>query len=187
VNDLDTATGEDLAPEGHAGPWTPATIRDLEWCLERIGEAEAEAAEIDAQANAAIEAIEKRRSEIVGKSTRRADWFRALATTYAQTHRDEIVRGKVKSRELLGGTVGFRASGEKVTVTDPAAVIAWAQEKHLDLLDLKPKIDKRALDRFVLSTGEIPPGVDVVPATETVYVKASPLPTLESKTTKELP
>jgi phage host-nuclease inhibitor protein Gam len=159
----------------------------LEWCLERIGEAEAERDEMLAHMDAAMEAIKKRGISILDKAERRADWFRALATAYAQTHRDEIVRGKVKSRELLCGTVGFRASGEKVTVVDAAAVIAWAQEKHLDLLDLKPKVDKRALDRFVLSTGEIPPGVDVVPATETVYVKASPLPTLESRTTNELP
>jgi phage host-nuclease inhibitor protein Gam len=167
--ELDTLDAEELAPEGQGRAWTPPDIRAVEWCLEQIGQAESERAEIRAQMDAACAVIEKRGTSIIDKSERRA------------------VRGKLKSRELLGGTVGFRSSGEKVAVTDPGSVIAWAQEKHLDLLDLKPKIDKKALDRFVLTTGEIPPGVDVTPATETIHIKTNPLPQLDTKHQEKLP
>jgi phage host-nuclease inhibitor protein Gam len=185
--ELDTLDAEELAPEGQGRAWTPPDIRAVEWCLEQIGQAEAERAEIRAQMDAACAVIEKRGTSIIDKSERRAEWFLSLVETYAKTHRDEFVRGKLKSRELLGGTVGFRSSGEKVAVTDPGSVIAWAQEKHLDLLDLKPKIDKKALDRFVLTTGEIPPGVDVTPATETIHIKTNPLPQLDTKHQEKLP
>jgi phage host-nuclease inhibitor protein Gam len=178
---------DDLAPEGHAGPWQPQTIRDVEWCLERVGEAEADRLEILAQMDAARDAILKRGTAIIDKAECRAEWFRSLAESYAAAHRDEFVRGKSKSRELLSGTVGFRASAEKVVVVDEAAAIAWASESHLELLDLKPRLDKRALSKFVLGSGEIPPGCDVTPATEAVYVKTNPLPTLDSKKQESLP
>jgi hypothetical protein len=48
-------------------------------------------------------------------------------------------------------------------------------------------VAKKALDRFVLTTGEIPPGVEVLAAKEAVHVKTSPLPMLGSSTTKALP
>ena len=178
---------EDLAPAGHKGPWQPETIRDVEWCLERLGDSEAERAEIDAQAKAAIEAIEKRRDAITNRLERRAEWFDHLLEEWARSHRDEIVKVKRKSRELLGGTIGFRSKAEKVVILDEAAVIAWAEQHHLEFLDMRPKLDKRALSAFVLSTGEVPPGCDVEVANEAVHITPNPLPTVTTpKAPKEI-
>lgn len=172
-------TDDDLAPAGHVGPWTPTTVRDVEWCLERAGEAEADLAEVQAQLDAAVKALHARAMAITEKANRRALWFRGLVEAWAVANRGEVVRGKAKSRELLGGTIAFRASAEKVVVTDEAAFLAWAQPDHLDLLRFpEPEIDKKKLDALVKGTGEVPPGVDVKPATETVTVKVNPLPML---------
>lgn len=179
---------DDLAPAGHSGPWTPTTIRDVEWCLEKAGEAESDLAEVQAQLDAAVKALHSRAMAITEKANRRAIWFRGLVEAWAVANRGEVVRGKAKSRELLGGTIAFRASAEKVVVTDEAAFLAWAQPDHLDLLRFpEPEIDKKKLDLFVKTTGEIPVGVDVKPASETVAVKVNPLPTLGAAKKGALP
>lgn len=179
--------GEDFSPAGHVGPWLPSSIRDVEWCLERVGEAESDMAEVQAQLDAAIKALHARALSITEKANKRALWFRGLVETWAVANRGEVVRGKTKSRELLGGSIAFRATAEKVVVTDAPALLAWAQPDHLDLLRFpEPQIDKKALDALVKGTGELPPGVDVLPATETVTVKTNPLPTLGAAK-KELP
>lgn len=165
----------------------PADLPGAERLLSLLADDEAEADAIDASAQAAIDAIAKRRDSIKAKAEKRAAWVRVLLEEYAKTHRSEIVRGGKKSRELLAGTIGFRSSGEKVVVTDLAAVLAWAQDKHMELLDLAPKLDKKALDRLVLSTGEIPPGVDVTPASETIHIKTHPLPTFNASKQEVLP
>ena len=169
---------ESMAPEGHEGPWQPKTLADVEWALERIGEAEDDSDQITRQAEAAFAVIEARLQAIRQKHERKAQWFRSLVEAWAVEHRGEVVRGKAKSRDFLAGSVGFRAKAEAVKVTDEAALLEWAGANHRDLVRMKMEVDKKALASFVKSTGEIPPGVDVEPATETVVVKTSPLPTL---------
>jgi len=180
----DIETNEETLPT-HA-TWIPTTIRDIEYALGVIGAVEAEVAEFTAQAEAARAVIASRESAFLYKAHNRMEYLRVAVLDWAKANRDQVVRGKLKSRELLSGTISFRSTGERVVVTDADALIAWAQEKHLDLLDYKPRIDKKALDAFVLTTGEVPPGVDVTAPIETVTLKTNPLPTLTAGT-KELP
>lgn len=178
----------DLSPRADGLPWQPETLADVEWSLARLGEAEADVDAIHRQAQAAISAIEARRDEIAGKHERRAAWFRSLVSAWAETHRGEVVRGNRKTREFLSGSVSFRAAQERVIVLDPEAFIAWAQANHMELLTIEPRIDKKALSAFVKTTGEVPVGIDVEPATEGVTIKANPLPTLPAAATpKEIP
>jgi phage host-nuclease inhibitor protein Gam len=172
----------DLAPEGHAGPWQPTTIRDVEWALERIGEAEADIGEVQAQLAAAVAALNARAMTITERSNRRALWFRGLVEGWAAQHRDEVVRGKVKSRELLGGTIAFRAKGEKLEVRDRPALVAWleTQDPTLGLARVKLEPEMKAIQEAFRATGVIPPGCEHVPATETITVTAEPLPSLEA-------
>jgi phage host-nuclease inhibitor protein Gam len=171
----------DLVPEGRAVSWFPRTLADVEWALERLGEASANLAEIERQRKAAHDAIDTRADLIARKPERRAEWFDSLVVTWAKEHRDEVVRGKSKSRELLAGTVAFRAKGEKVVVTDEAAFIEWALKESPGLVRTKYEPDMKALTAFVKAFGEIPVGVDVQAATETITVTAHPLPTLTEK------
>jgi phage host-nuclease inhibitor protein Gam len=178
---------DDLAPEGHHGPWIPQTVRDVEWALARIAEAEAEAFQIRQSAQAALDAIARRRDDLIAKSQRRAGYLTSLVATWAREHRGEVVRGKIKTRDFLSGSVGFRAAREKITITDEATFLTWAQPDHLDLVRAKIAPDKKALDAFVTRTGEIPPGVDVEPASETIVIKAEALPGIDAvKAAKEI-
>ena len=178
---------DDLAPAGHAGPWQPTTVRDVEWCLERIGEAETDISEVQAQLDAAVKALTARAMALTDKANRRAFWFRGLVEAWAVTNRDQVVRGKAKSRELLGGAIGFRAKAEQVVVLDEAAVLAWAEPDHADCVRVKTEVNKSALAKYVKTTGVIPPGVDVKPASESLTITVTPLPTIQGSQKGVLP
>lgn len=182
--------GADWLEELHGAPvepYWPRTASDVEKALQWMGEAETEITAIQAQEKAAHEAIHARALAITAKATARFNGLRQRIEEWAKANREAVVHGKVKSRDFLAGTVGFRATQEKVVVIDEAAVLAWAQPDHLDLLRFpEPEIDKKKLDKFVLTTGEIPIGAEVKPAGETVTVKATPLPTLGMLDPKEL-
>jgi phage host-nuclease inhibitor protein Gam len=162
-------------------------LSSVEHHLARVGDEEADIARLDAAAAAAITAITKRHEFLVRKTQVRAAYRRTLIEEWVRSHRDEIVKGKRKTRDFLTGSISIRTNPEKVVVNDPEATLAWAQDKHLELVNPKPTLDKKALDKLVLGTGEIPPGVDVNPATETILIKPHPLPTIDATTTKEIP
>jgi hypothetical protein len=170
----------DLAPEGHVGPWMPKTIRDVEWTLARISEAEEDMAEVGAQLDAAITTLKQRGALLTEKAERRAAWFRSLAETWAREHRSEVVRGKAKSREMLSGSIGFRAKAEKLVVVDKEKLAAWLEAQPIEsgLYRVKFEPVMAELQALLKSTGEMPPGTDLEPATETIQIKTIALPAL---------
>lgn len=177
-----------LGDSAAAGPAWPRTIDDVEKALQWAGEAERELAEVQAMVDAHLEAVKARAAAMTAAPSRRLTGLLERVEAWAVANRGEVVRGKAKSRQLLTGSIGFRAVPEKVLVLDEVAFLAWAQAERLDLVVLKPSIDKKALNAFVTQTGELPPGIDVKPATEAVTVKALSLPTLPAaKASKELP
>ena len=84
-----------------------------------------------------------------------------------------------KSVVLESGTIGARKHGAKVVVTDATALDIWAAH-HAEAAALyrevvTRKLDKKALDDYVLTSGDVPPGCELVPEGEDVYVKAEPV------------
>lgn len=85
-------------------------------------------------------------------------------------------QGNKKSISLESGTVGTRHHGPKVVVTDEAALKAWAANLHAEYSALfhevvVRKLDKKMLDEYVLTSGEVPPGVTIEPEGDDVFVK----------------
>jgi len=79
-----------------------------------------------------------------------------------------------RSLALAAGTVGTRHHGAKVVVTDEAALAAAPDAAGCFREVVVRRLDKKALDAYVLGTGDVPPGVEVVPEGDDVYVKADP-------------
>jgi hypothetical protein len=80
-----------------------------------------------------------------------------------------------KSVALEAGTVGTRHHGPKVVVTDEKLLAADPGASGCFLKVVVRKLDKKGLDEYVLTTGDVPPGVEVVPEGDDVYVKAEPV------------
>ena len=178
---------DDLAPPGHDGPWRPATLSDLDFCLERVGEFEAEVDEIRSQFARAVETLSKRADAIAAQAERGAAWFRSLAEGFVLEARGDLLPGKKKSRDFLHGRVSFRSHAEKLVVTDKAALVAWLESQpDVALYRLKVEPEMKALQAKFKATGELPPGCDFEPASETLTITAAPPVTLEDVHRKEI-
>lgn len=88
---------------------------------------------------------------------------------------DMLKGGKAKSIKTPWGTAGFRSSQPKLEITDePAlrqAASAADDEALASVLVMEWSVSKSKLNEYFKSTGELPSGVELVPAAEKFYVK----------------
>lgn len=158
------------------GAWQIETLQSADWALARMAECEAEAAEIDRQAKAAIERVKARAEELKAKSARGAGFFRFKLLAYAERHRTAILgTGKKKSRAFLHGKIGWRAKPERLEIEDAGALEKWlvAQPVESGLYRTKIEPEMVELQRLFKENGEIPPGMKVHIEPESIEIKAS--------------
>ena len=155
--------------------WQIETTQSADWALQRLAECEAEAAEIDRQAEAAIERIRRRAAELKLRAERGAGFFRFKISTYAETHRTALLGGgKKKSRDFVHGRIGWRQHKGKLVVQDAAALEAWllAQPVEAGLYRMKVEPEKRAINERFEQTNELPPGCIYEPGREEIQIVA---------------
>jgi phage host-nuclease inhibitor protein Gam len=149
--------GDDRAQEADA--FMPDTADKADWVLGKIADARARAARI--RENMELMAREADR-EAEGLHWR----FGAALQTFL---RAELEGGKKKSLRLPNGVLGYRTKPAGVSVTDPAAALAWARE-NLPGAVLEA-LDKKALTEALLATGEALPFAALNAAEETFYIR----------------
>jgi phage host-nuclease inhibitor protein Gam len=154
--------------------WRVTDLSSADWALRRLAECEAEAAEIDRQAEAAIAQIEARRAALKARAENGAGYFRFQLIRFAGEKRGELLKGSKKSRDLIHGRIQFRASPERLKVTDPVALEGWllTQPPEAGLYRMKIAPEMRALNERFKAEGEIPPGCDVEPSRESITIEA---------------
>lgn len=87
------------------------------------------------------------------------------------------LRGK-KSRALATGTIGWRTVKPRLEVENEDATLNWIRglevglRAHLLRVVTTEKIDKKNLDAHCLTTGELPPGCQLVDGREAFYANA---------------
>lgn len=155
--------------------WQIENQRSADWALQRIAECEAEAAEIDAQADEAIRRIEARREALKMKAERGAGFFRFKVADWAERNRATLLHRKRKSVDLIHGRIGWRKKAERLIVTDPAALEAWllTQPVEAALYRMKVAPEMKAIQALYKDSGAIPPGCDVESESETLHIEAT--------------
>ena len=85
--------------------------------------------------------------------------------------RQNLPSGK-KSVKLLTGTLAFRKVSESLEVVDEAALMSWAQGDCPEAYKVKmvETIDKKVVKEHWKKTGEIPPGCDIKPESESFSI-----------------
>ena len=171
-----------LPPEGTIeeiqarGPWMVEGPDSCDWALRKVAEAQAEIAEIERQAEAAMRAIEARRVALIQGPGQTAAFFESAVLMYAQTHRGDIVRGDRKSKDYIHGSIAFRANkGGRLVIEDGPALAKWleAQPVEAGLYRVKIEPDKKALDAWFDEGGrEAPPGTRYENPTESISIEA---------------
>jgi phage host-nuclease inhibitor protein Gam len=166
---------DEIDPEVR-GPWKVENVQSADWALSRLGECEREAAEIVAQAQAAHEAIDRRAERLTLRAQRGAAFFTMRLLQWADKNPTEIHRGKKKSRDFLHGVIGTRKKGGRLVVTDKDALTAWVREQPPErgFFRVKVEPEMKTLQDEYQKNGIVPPGMEVEPEREELYVKAIP-------------
>lgn len=125
-----------------------------------------------------VDAVVARWAQHVGPLVARAEHLRMGLSSLWASGALHPSQGK-KSVALESGTIGARKHAVNVTVTDATALEVWAAHQPETTALFREvvtrKLDKKMLDEYVLTSGEVPPGVELVPEGEDVYVKAEPV------------
>lgn len=159
---------ESIEPERAEG-WRIEHIAQADWALEKLAETKYRLDEIEEMEATAIERIRARATKLREEPTRDAAFFESHLRLWAENNRNTLLTGKAKSRKLLHGSVGWRTKPMGLEVKDLAALLEWARPRDLVRIKEEPQMD--AIRGHFKAVGEIPPGTDVKPETETFYVK----------------
>lgn len=178
---------QDALDEKQAAEKPPIEIDNreyAEWAMEKVREAELEAAE-------AIEELEPMRRRIE-EAEKRVKQQRARYDAIVKEHQDRAffrtqrlrdgliryVAGEIEGKRaqsikfVVGGKVGRRKKAATANVYDEGLFTKWAEENgHGSLLRTKVSIDKKELNKLVRDPeADKPAGVTVEPETESWYI-----------------
>jgi phage host-nuclease inhibitor protein Gam len=173
----DLAVVESDAIETTEAGWSIGSLSELEWAMERLAALQKKYAENEALARQALERFQRECVDPIQHPLESAAARMEQAIlAYMAEHRAELLAGgKKKSRDLLGGTVGWRKVGQNLVVTDEEACLEWARAQgNPDLLRVKVEVSKPALKAHLDATGEVPDGCEIEPEGEVAFVKPAP-------------
>jgi phage host-nuclease inhibitor protein Gam len=169
------AEDEDAPPIG----WTPTTLEDAEFCLKRLGAAQAELAEYERLFEWNVQQLKAQHEKFISRAKNREALFSSYLKAYAEENKDVLLKGgRKKSRELYNGTLGWRSPSPGLEVKDDAALLAWAKEQpeELGLVRTKEEPAVAKIQEHFKATGEVPPGTEPRPDKDVFYAKPSNLP-----------
>ena len=83
----------------------------------------------------------------------------------------EKLGGRRKSLALPAGTVGFRFVGPALRVDDEMVVLGWAKHHCPPAIKVVESLSRAALKQHFESTGDLPDGAHVEPASEKFFVR----------------
>jgi len=152
--------------------WRIETVQSADWALLRLAECEQDEAAIRAQADTAIARIKTRADRLVAKAQRGAAFFGFKLLEYAQSHRDQILKGKAKSHDYLHGRIGWRKKGDRLKVVDAHALAEWCRTQPGEFYRIKIEPEMKAIQERAKKDGLIPPGCEWEAERDEPYIEA---------------
>jgi len=122
-----------------------------------------------------LDAITNNMVKIIGKHVARLEWlerqYNAQLQDYAMSQLPRKADGslKVKTWTCPYGSVSFRTLAERVKVVDEEQAVAYCLKHDPEAVKTKHTI---LVSKFTgLTAGDLPPGTEIIPATESVTIK----------------
>lgn len=134
------------------------------WLLSKLAAIEEEQARVKAQARKRAEELEADRNSLMGR-------FGPELEAWAD---GEAQRRRRKSVTLLQGTLAFRTTPPRLVIAELREAFEWATANGRDDLirrELNAGEFREAAERTYRETGELLPGVDTVPATQSFSIR----------------
>jgi phage host-nuclease inhibitor protein Gam len=134
------------------------------WALRKLAQARKRAAEVDALAAEEVRRINEWNDEAIKPHNRDIEYFESLLRAW---HDEQLAEDpKLKTVSLPGGKLQARQNPDHVEIEDAETFIQWALNNHSSWVRVKYEPEKGAIKKaggVVPGTGEIAPGVSVVP------------------------
>lgn len=165
--------------EPNARPgWHIQDLVSLDWALSRVAALQREMADNEIILDANIARLRQKHAKLNEQAARGVAFFEGRIREYADLNRDALLGGgKRKSRKFVHGSIAWKKRGGGFKVNDSAALLAWAQQQPVELGLVRMK-EEPAWDEIksrCATSGELPPGVDVEPESESFKIEASTL------------
>jgi hypothetical protein len=122
-----------------------------------------------------LDAITNNMVKIIGKQVARLEWlerqYNAQLQDYAMSQLPRKADGslKVKTWTCPYGTVAFRTVAERVKIVDEEQAVAYCLKHDPEAVKTKHTILVSKLTG--LTAGDLPPGTEIIPASESVTIK----------------
>jgi phage host-nuclease inhibitor protein Gam len=154
------------------GAWAITNNQTCEWALKRAANLMLEKQEIEAAVEAAKARLDQRAAALTAKLDRGIGFFESNIAKYATENREAILGGgKKRSRTYLYGIVGWRKSAARLVVQDEHILLDWAMDGgKVGLYRLKMEPNMAAIQELYKADGIIPPGTEVKPESEKLYI-----------------
>ena len=124
---------------------------------------------------AKMDAIIANMTKLIGKHQARLDWLERQYNTqlqdFAMSQLPRKADGSLKAKTWTCpfGSVSFRTVAEKVKVVDEEQAVAYCLEHDPEAVKTKHTVLVSKLTG--LTADDLPPGIEIVPATESVTIK----------------
>jgi phage host-nuclease inhibitor protein Gam len=156
--------------------WKVQGLDTLDWAMRRLAESRRFIQENDAVAAAAIARIKAKTEKLNASAAHDAAFFEGVIEEYVRANRKTLIGiSSKKSRSFPHGTVSFRKTGGRPVIGDKEALLAWAMSQPVEANCVRMKVEVAwdVVKASVEKTGEIPPGVDIEPESETFKIEAT--------------
>lgn len=147
----------------------------VDYLLEKLSEEHARLTQLIDFSDRRVQMIREHQATEAGKIERRCSWLESQirAHTPGDAARFKFLFGK-KSVSLPHGTIGFKASGGGIDITDSEKALAFARKHGLEIKTTY-SVNKTPLGEWVKKSGEEPDperdGFTVLPTVDLFYVK----------------
>lgn len=144
-------------------PFTIDSEEKAAWAVNKILSFDEQIERVKEQSKLLVESLEKEKASFEARFLLELEeWARANMPR------------KGKTVKLITGQLQFRRKPGGPRITDAAAFTDWARRHAQDLLTVETvyKPNRPAVWAHVTETGELFPGVEVLPEEELMYVKA---------------
>ena len=156
--------------------WRIGGENEADWAFERIQYLESHIGAIEEQERAAIARIQQRAAQLKEASQRGVLFFSSALMEYGEREKRALLGGgKKKSRAFLHGVIGWRKRGGKLAWIDEKVTLEWAKSRPVEqgLFRVEYRLEKKAIQDATRAENIIPPGTELEPETDEVYVKAA--------------
>jgi phage host-nuclease inhibitor protein Gam len=148
----------------------------IEFRLAKIRLVNRKIEDFETYAQKLIDKITKWRDNRIETLQARIDFFKIPMEGYLRGLYEQT-QGKKKSVSVPSGRIELRMPADKFNFQDEDAILSWIKETQVnpaDFIRVKEELNKKQIVSHCKTTGEVPPGVEIVKAERPNFVIVLP-------------